>query len=140
MRIIQPTYNRRNLLGDGCMEPSDAARPRTQSPHLPGRSVSPTAAASRWRSTLGTDGTISPTELTPEYIETFRKMTRKRAEMGIAAPFETETGYLFASDLNTPRRFETLADMLLSRGHGEARVEKILGANLLRLFSATWGD
>ena len=87
---------------------------------------------------LGTDGTISPTTLTPEYIENFRQMTRKRAELGIAAPFETETGYLFANDLNTPRRFETLAELLLARGHSEARVEKVLGANLVRLFSDTW--
>jgi membrane dipeptidase len=87
---------------------------------------------------LGTDGSISPTHLTPEYIENFRKMTLKRAELGIAAPFETETGYLFASDLNTSRRLETLAELLLARGHSESRVEKILGANLLRLFGDTW--
>ena len=29
VRIIQPTYNRRNLLGDGCMEPADAGLSRT---------------------------------------------------------------------------------------------------------------
>jgi membrane dipeptidase len=28
IRVIQPTYNRRNLLGDGCMEPSDAGLSR----------------------------------------------------------------------------------------------------------------
>jgi membrane dipeptidase len=87
---------------------------------------------------LGTDGSISPTTLTPEYIENFREMTRKRAEMGIAAPFETETGYLFANDLNTPRRFETLTGLLLARGHSDERVEKILGANLVRLYGESW--
>ena len=87
---------------------------------------------------LGTDGTISPTMLTDEYKENFRKMTRRRAELGIAAPYETETGYLFASDLNTPARFETLAELLLARGHSESRIEKLLGANLLRLFSESW--
>ncbi|GAG53743.1 unnamed protein product, partial [marine sediment metagenome] len=35
---------------------------------------------------MGTDGAISPTTLTPEFIENFRKTTRLRAEMGIAAP------------------------------------------------------
>lgn len=220
IRIIQPTYNRRNLLGDGCMEPSDAGlsrvgreaiermnelgilvdlshcgrrtaadaiavsqrpvsfthtgtfalanhpRHRTDEelvavaetggvsgifvmPYL-ARGAQPTAedvilhlehaikVAGEDHVSLGTDGTISPTTLTTEYIETFREMTRKRAELGIAAPFETETGYLFASDLNTPRRFETLAELLLARGHSETRVEKILGANLLRLFGDTW--
>ena len=87
---------------------------------------------------IGTDGSISPTTLSPEYTEHFREMTKKRKNLGIAAPFETETGYLFANDLNTPRRFETLASTLLERGHSESRVRKILGGNLTRLFSATW--
>jgi membrane dipeptidase len=65
-------------------------------------------------------------------------MTRKRKEAGIAAPYETEEGYLFANDLNTPRRLEVLAGMLLERGHSESRVEKIMGTNVLRLFNDTW--
>ncbi len=87
---------------------------------------------------LGTDGLVSRPVVTAEHAERFREMTRKRKERGIAAPFETEEGYLFADDLNTPRRLETLADLLLAHGHGERRVEKILGANLLRLFDETW--
>jgi membrane dipeptidase len=220
IRIIQPTYNRRNLLGDGCMEPGDAGLSRTgfkaiermnelgiliDLSHCGRRTAADAISASRRpvsfthtgtytlaehprhrtdeemkavaktggvtgifimpylakgkqptakdlvrhleqainvagedHVSLGTDGTISPVTLTPEYIENFRQMTRKRAEMGIAAPFETETGYLFANDLNTPRRFETLTELMLARGHSETRVEKILGANLLRLFGDTW--
>ena len=220
IRIIQPTYNRRNLLGDGCMEPSDAGLSRTgfaaiermnelgiliDLSHCGRRTAADAISASRRpvsfthtgtytlaehprhrtdeemravaetggvtgifimpylakgkqptaedvvthleqainvagedHVSLGTDGTISPVTLTPDYIENFRQMTRKRAEMGIAAPFETETGYLFANDLNTSRRFETLTELLLARGHSETRVEKILGVNLLRLFSDTW--
>lgn len=220
IRVIQPTYNRRNLLGDGCMEPGDAGlsrngliamermnelgitvdlshcgrrtaadaikvskrpvsfthtgcyalaehpRHRTDEeiravsasggvtgifimPYL-AKGRQPTAAdvirhlehainvGGEDHVSLGTDGTVSPSVLTEEYKEHFREMTRKRKEAGIAAPFETEEGYLFANDLNTPRRFETLADMLLGRGHSESRVEKILGSNLLRLFTDTW--
>jgi len=220
VRVIQPTYNRRNLLGDGCMEPADAGlsragleavarmnqlgilvdlshcgrrtaadaiaasnrpvsfthtgayalaehpRHRTDEeiravaetggvagvfimPYL-AKGRQPTAAdvlahidhlvnvAGEDHVSIGTDGTISPTELTPEFTENFRNMTRERSERGIAAPYETETGYLFASDLNTPRRFETLAGLMLEQGYSEARVEKILGANLLRVFSETW--
>ena len=222
VRIIQPTYNRRNLLGDGCMEPSDAGlsrmgfeavermndlgilvdlshcgrrtaadaisrstrpvsfthtgcyslvdhpRHRTDQemkavadtggvsgifimPYL-ARGEQPTAqdvilhlehainVAGEDHVAIGTDGHISPMTLTPEYIERFRKGTRERKRLGIAAPYETETGYLFANDLNTPRRFETLADMLLARGHSSERVEKILGDNLLRLFKDTWSS
>lgn len=68
----------------------------------------------------------------------FRETTRRRKELGIAAPFETEEGYLFANDLNTPRRFETLAGLLLDDGFSENQVEKILGANLLRIFRESW--
>ena len=62
----------------------------------------------------------------------------RRKTAGIAATQEFADGYLFASDLNTPRRFELLADRLATRGHGDARIEKILGGNLLRVFSAAW--
>ncbi|MGD2128292.1 MAG: membrane dipeptidase [Lysobacterales bacterium] len=220
IRVIQPTYNRRNLLGDGCMEPAGAGlsragveavkrmnalgilvdlshcgrrtaadaiaasskpvafthagcyalaehpRHRTDAelkavadtggvsgifvmPYL-SKGRQPTAAdviahlehaidvAGEDHVSIGTDGSLSPTELTEEYKAQFRKNVHKRKERGIAAPFETEAGYLFASDLNTPRRFETLAEQLLARGHSEARVQKILGGNLLRVFEQTW--
>jgi membrane dipeptidase len=64
-------------------------------------------------------------------------MARRKAP-GIAAPQELETGYLFASDLNTPRRFELLAGMMSARGLSDSRIEKILGANLVRVFGAAW--
>jgi membrane dipeptidase len=220
IRVIQPTYNRRNLLGDGCMEPANAGlsrngldaigqmnelgilvdlshcgrqttadaiaassrpvsfthtgcyslaehpRHRTDAeiravaetggvigifimPYL-SKGLQPTAAdviahlehalnvAGEDHVSLGTDGTVSPQALTPEFIEEFRKTTLMRKELGIAAPFETEEGYLFANDLNTPRRFETLAELLLERGHSARVVEKILGGNLLRVFADTW--
>jgi len=221
VRIIQPTYNRRNLLGDGCMEAADAGLSRTgidtiermnklgilldlshcgrrtaaDSISISNRPVSfthtgcyalaehprhrtdeemkavadsggvvgiyimpylakgkqPTAedvilhiehairVAGEDHVSMGTDGTISATKLTTEFIEKFKKTTRKRKQLGIAAPFETETGYLFANELNTPRRFETLTGLLLDRGHSEARVKKIMGGNLVRLFEESWG-
>ena len=220
IRVIQPTYNRRNLLGDGCMEPADAGlsrngfsaieqmnelgilvdlshcgrktaadairtssrpvsfthsgcdalaehpRHRTDEeirsiaenggvfgiyvmPYM-ARGRQPTAAdviahlehainiAGADHVALGTDGAISPQEVTEAFKKNFRENTRRRKELGIAAPFETEEGYLFANDLNTPRRFETLTDMLLQRGHSETTVEKVLGANWVRLFGETW--
>lgn len=220
IRVIQPTYNRRNLLGDGCMETADAGlskagheaiermnalgilvdlshcgrrtaadaiaasrrpvafthtgcaaladhpRHRTDAelkavadkggvsgifvmPYL-AKGRQPTAAdviahlehavkvCGEDHVSIGTDGTLSSIELTAEFATKFRENVRHRKELGIAAPYETEDGYLFASDLNTPRRFEALAGLLLARGHGEARVEKVLGANLLRVFGETW--
>ena len=87
---------------------------------------------------LGTDGGISAEVVDDEFREIFAGFVRQRREAGIGAPGETETGFLFANELNMPRRFETLADMLSKRGHSDARLEKILGANLVRVFSETW--
>ena len=88
---------------------------------------------------IGTDGTLSAVELTPEYVANFAANVARRKAAGIAAPQEFPDGYLFASDLNTPRRFERIADLLSLRGHPDARIEKVLGANLLRVFDAAWG-
>jgi membrane dipeptidase len=87
---------------------------------------------------IGTDGGISPVQLTPEYIERFRKNVQDRRRLGIAAPGESEDVYTFVPDLNTPRRFELIARHLLDRGHSEARVAKILGGNFARLFREVW--
>jgi membrane dipeptidase len=220
VRVIQPTYNRRNLLGDGCLEPANAGlsktgveaveqmnelgilvdlshcgrktaadairvsrrpvafthtgcaaladhpRNRTDAelravadkggvsgiyfmPYLcEGRQ--PTSAdiirhlehmidvAGEDHVSIGTDGNISAQVLDQDYKDAFAENIRARKAAGISAPGETEAGYLFASDLNMPRRFEALAGMLVERGHGAKRIEKILGGNLMRVFGETW--
>lgn len=220
IRIVQPTYNRRNLLGDGCLEPANAGLSRTGVEAIAkmnelgilvdlshcGRQTAadamrvstkpvafthtgcdalnanprnrtdaelravaakggvagvyimpflcdgrqPTAAdvirhlehmldvAGEDHVSLGTDGGVSAETLTPEFKERHAGFVRARRAAGISAPGETEDGYLFANELNTPRRFETLAGMLSSRGHSDARIEKILGANLVRVFGDAW--
>lgn len=220
IRVIQPTYNRRNLIGDGVMEPADAGLSRTgmdvierlnqlgilldlshcgrrtsadaiaaskrpvafthtgcaaladhprhrtdaelravaDTGGLVGIFIMPYLAEGRQPSakeviahlehalkvagadhvSIGTDGDLAPTELTPEFIERFRENTRARKAQGIAAPLETEEGYLFARDLNTPRRFALLAQGLLDRGHDASTVSKVLGGNLLRVFGEAW--
>ena len=220
LRVVQPTYNRRNLLGDGCLEPANAGlsrngitaiermnelgilvdlshcgrqtaadairvskkpvafthtgcqaladhpRNRTDAelravaekggvsgiyfmPYL-SEGRQPTAAdivrhlehmvqvAGEDHVSIGTDGNISPTVVDDKFKEAFAKDTRERREAGIAAPWETEEGYLFATELNTPRRLATLAMMLADRRHNATRIEKILGGNLLRVFRDTW--
>jgi membrane dipeptidase len=220
IRVIQPTYNRHNQLGDGCLEPIDgglsargreavermnalgilvdlshcgrvtaadairlskrpvafthtgcaalADHPRNRTdaelravaatggvagiyvmPYLSG-GHQPRAedvirhlehaidVAGEDHVSIGTDGTLSTIALTPEFIANFAANVAKRKATGIAAPQEYEDGYLFAADLNTPRRFEQIADRLSLRGHSDARIEKVLGANLLRVFDAAW--
>ncbi len=73
---------------------------------------------------IGTDGGISPEVVTPEFRERHAGFVRRRREAGISAPGETEDGFLFANELNTARRLETLAGMLsvarpLRRAHRE---------------------
>lgn len=220
LRIVQPTYNRRNLLGDGCLEPANAGlsiagfeavekmnelgilvdlshcgrqtaadairhskvpvafthtgsaaladhpRNRTDAElravaeqggvsgiyFMPFLNVGkqPTAAdvirhlehmidvAGEDHVSIGTDGGLSAEVLSQEYRDRHAGFVRKRRAAGISAPGETEDGYLFAAELNTPRRLETLADMLLARGHASSRVEKILGSNLVRVLQAAW--
>ncbi len=220
IRIVQPTYNRRNLLGDGCMEPANAGlsrsgheaiekmnaigilvdlshcgrrtaadaiaisskpvafthtgcaalvdhpRHRTDDemravaatggvtgiyvmPYLTGGRQPAAADVVRHllhaidvcgedHVAVGTDGGISPVDLTPEYKAAFRSNVIQRRESGIAAPGETEEGYLFASDLNIPDRFDTLAGLLLAEGVSEAAVTKVMGNNLIRVYNDAW--
>ena len=87
---------------------------------------------------IGTDGTVSAVALTPEYLAQFKEDIARRRKLGISAPGETEEVYTFVPDLNTPRRLDTIAGMLLARGYSEERVTKILGGNFARLFAEVW--
>ena len=87
---------------------------------------------------IGTDGFISAVELNDAYRKAHLADVEQRRKLGISAPGESADIYNFLPDLNTPRRFETLADMLLSRGHSATRVEKILGGNFARVFKEAW--
>jgi len=83
---------------------------------------------------IGTDGTTSAVKLTPEFKKAFAQEIAERQKRGISAPGERADSYTFALDLNTPRRMEQIALLLSQRGHGDERIEKILGGNFARLF------
>ena len=86
---------------------------------------------------IGSDLSITPHVVNAEYEAKHRRFVEGRKARGIAAPREED--YMFVKDLNVPRRLEMIADQLQSRGHSAARVEKIIGANWLRLFGEVWG-
>ena len=88
---------------------------------------------------IGTDGTISPVNVTPEYRKSYAEEMAERRKRGIAAPGERDDAFTFVPDLNTPRRFETLAQLLSKRGHSDGQIAKILGGNFSRLFAEVWG-
>jgi len=88
---------------------------------------------------IGTDGVVSPINVTPEFREKFHDEIADRRRRGISAPGEREDAFTFVPDLNTPKRFEILASFLAKRGHSDTQITKILGANFNRLFQEVWG-
>ena len=89
---------------------------------------------------IGSDLSITPHEVTAEYVRDHRAFVERRTRAGIAAPGEDPNVYFFVPDLNTPRRLERIADALLARRHPEGRVEKIIGGNFARLMRDVWGE
>ncbi len=87
---------------------------------------------------VGTDGAIAAVDLSEEYRARVRAEIARRQAAGISAPGETNDIVPLIPDLNEARRLDTLADLLSVRGHSSARIEKILGANFMRLFEDVW--
>ena len=220
VRIVQLTYNRRNLVGDGCMEPGNAGLSRfgrevvermnaqamlvdlshcgerttdeaialsskpvaithtgcsAVSPHPRSKSdatlrkladrdgVAGIYLMPYLRSSgqpmasdviahvehalkvcgedhvgIGTDNTIGALELSEDFKQGFAAEIARRKATGIAAPGEHPEVYAYVPDLNTPRRFETLAARLSARGHSDRVIAKVIGGNFQRLFAQTW--
>jgi len=63
----------------------------------------------------------------------FDKFTQKRIDGGVAAQGEKLGSVLFLPDLVGPDMFYRLADKLSRRGHTASTIEKVMGANALRI-------
>jgi membrane dipeptidase len=87
---------------------------------------------------IGTDGFIGAVDLTPEYRQRLKEELNRRRAAGISAPGETEDVVPLIPDLNEPRRLERLGSLLHQRGHSAGRIEKLLGANFLRVAREAW--
>ena len=85
---------------------------------------------------IGSDQGITPLDVSPPFPTQFAAVAARRRDMGIAAPREDTAPYV--PDLNHPRRMDTLADLLASRGMGDRVIEKVLGGNFARLFGEVW--
>jgi membrane dipeptidase len=89
---------------------------------------------------VGSDLSITPLDLTPEFRQAHGDFVKARRRLGISAPGEDENVFNYVPDFNTPRRMEQIAERLASAGFQAARIEKILGNNWLRLLRETIGE
>jgi membrane dipeptidase len=85
---------------------------------------------------IGSDVSIKPFDSSPKGMAEFDKAEQMRQKAGLAAPEEDRPIYVVG--LNTPRRIEIITDELLKRGHSSSVVEKIIGANFVRVFTEIW--
>lgn len=88
---------------------------------------------------IGSDLSITPIDPTPEFWALHRSFIAQRKAAGIAAPGESPDMLFHVEELATPRRMERIADGLAARGHSDARIEKIIGGNFVRLMREVWG-
>ena len=89
---------------------------------------------------IGSDLSITPIDESAEYWRLHREFVAARKSRGIAAPNEDENILFMVPELNSHRRMELVADSLSARGHTDARIEKIIGGNFLRLSQEVWGE
>ncbi|MDX1646734.1 MAG: membrane dipeptidase [Longimicrobiales bacterium] len=85
---------------------------------------------------IGSDQGIVPLDTGGDFRQRFEEVSRQRATAGIAAPREDTVPYV--PQLNHPRRMETIAGMMSDHGHPDRVIEKVIGANFMRLFAEVW--
>lgn len=88
---------------------------------------------------IGTDGGVLPLVIDAAARESARKQFEQRTAAGIAAPGEGPDVFTVVQDYNSIDKLERLGSDLMKRGWTTARVEKLLGRNLLRLYGEVWG-
>ena len=88
---------------------------------------------------IGTDNGVLPLELTPESKRKLDEWQASRIKAGIAAPGEAIGVYPYLADYNSVDRYRRFAADLARRGWSEARLEKLMGGNFLRVYREAWG-
>jgi membrane dipeptidase len=87
---------------------------------------------------IGTDGGIEPVAETAESRREQEAFVAERRRRGISAPEEERP--LYVPELNTARRYETIALGLAKRGHSLRVIEKVLGLGFQRALVTIWGS
>ena len=78
-------------------------------------------------------------QLDPESKRKLDEWQRQRIKLGIAAPGEAVGVYPYVADYNSVDRYKRFAADLAKRGWSEARLEKLMGGNFLRVYREVWG-
>ena len=89
---------------------------------------------------LGTDGGTTPVDDLEALKAVVTKEIEARRAAGISASGEKPGVVPLLPDLQGPDQFRKFAAMMKARGHGTARIEKLLGGNFLRVMRDVWGD
>jgi len=88
---------------------------------------------------IGTDNGVLPVDFSPENKKRMDDWQRQRIKLGIAAPGEAVGIYPYVADYNSVDRYRRFATDLQKRGWSEARLEKLMGSNFLRVYRDAWG-
>jgi membrane dipeptidase len=88
---------------------------------------------------IGTDGGVLPLVIDAKAIANAKKDNEQRVAAGIAAPGEAPDVFTVVRDYNSIDKLERVGADLMKRGWTTGQVEKLLGANLMRLYADVWG-
>jgi membrane dipeptidase len=88
---------------------------------------------------IGTDNGVLPLTLDEATRKRMDDWQRQRIKLGIAAPGEAVGVYPYVADLNSVDRYWRFAGELQKRGWSDARLEKLMGGNFLRVYRDAWG-
>jgi membrane dipeptidase len=88
---------------------------------------------------IGTDNGVLPLAMDAENKKRMDDWQRQRIKLGIAAPGEAVGVYPYVAEYNSVDRYERFAANLAKRGWSEARLEKLMGGNFLRVYREVWG-
>jgi membrane dipeptidase len=88
---------------------------------------------------IGTDNGVLPIALDAATKAKMDESQRARFKAGIAAPGEAIGVYPLLGDYNSIDRYERFAGDLAKRGWSQARLEKLMGGNFLRVYRDAWG-
>jgi membrane dipeptidase len=88
---------------------------------------------------IGTDNGVLPTTLDEATKAKLKTWQEQRIKAGIAAPGEAVGVYPLVEDYNSVDRYRRFVRDLEKRGWTQARLEKLMGGNFLRVYREAWG-